>query len=243
MTSEFDALLGYDSLAEAERITGKSYKEDEVTGKLGLLLHMEHTQRKRDELMVRQDTYYSIPFTEAVDVALDIGFKPVWTHAGTSSYGHPQKTIIFWHEGILLTMNDYKGCLNSANIHFNWRPSSGKSDEFGPIFDLPVSGSMKHRGPGFEDIDGDPWVFVGSIHVVEGLKHRVEQLRASGEVLTEWYVTDDLLGIRVGDEVKSDFSDRNWHDKVRQQIRERVAEFDDPARSAIQAGFAGKDWE
>jgi hypothetical protein len=243
MTSEFDSLLSYDPLLEAEAVTGKSYKEDDGTSALGLFLHMEHSARKRDELMVRQDTYYGIPFTEAVDVALDIGFKPVWTHAGRSHYGNRQKTIMFWHEGILLVMDDYKGALNSANIHFNWRPFSGKSDEFGPIFGLPVSGSMEHRGPGFEDIDGDPWVFVGSIHVVEGLKHRVETLRASGQVLTEWYVTDDLLGVRVGKEVESDFSDRNWHDKVRAKIRERVAEFDEPARSAIQAGMFGKDWE
>jgi hypothetical protein len=102
---------------------------------------------------------------------------------------------------------------------------------------------VEHRGPGFDDIEGDPWVFVGGIHVVEGLKHYVEKLRNSGVLLTEWYVTDDLLRVRVGKEHGSDYSDPKWHDKIKDQIRARVAEIAEPARSAIQAGFAGKDWE
>lgn len=243
MSTEFERILHFDPLLEAEKVTGKSYKEDDETRGLGFLLFQESARQKQEELALRGDFYRNIPFLEAVDIARDAGFKVVWAHSGLSHYGHPQGTIIFWSDGILLVINSYQDNLNSARIFFNWRPFSGKSDEFGPIFSFPVSGGMEHRGEGFDDIEGDPWVFVGNIHVVEGFKHYVDKLRASGEVLTKWYITDDLLGVKVGKEVESDFKDPNWHDKIRQIIRVRVSEFDEPARSAIQAGFFGKDWE
>lgn len=246
MSNDFDKILNFDPLLEAEKVTGLSYKEDPGTQGLGFLLLQESAQRKKEELALRGDFYRNIPFLEAVDIARDAGFKVVWAHSGLSHYGNPQGTIIFWSDGILLVINSYQNDLNSARIYFNWRPFSGKSDEFGPIFKLPVSGGMEHRGEGFDDIEGDPWVFVGDIHVVEGFKHYVEKLRASGEVLNEWYVTDDLLGVRVGGEHEKTPKLKDWkkqHAKIKRIIRERVAEFDEPARSAIQAGFHGKDWE
>lgn len=236
-------LLSFDSLAQAEEITGKDYKSDMGTVGLGLLMNIENEKRKEEILSANGDFYRLIDFLDAVQVAIDLGFEPIWAYSGLSYYDNPQKTIFFWHDGILLTMNDYKGRLNTAEISFNWRPFSGKSNEFTPIFSFPISGGMEHRSQGFDDVEGDPWVFVGSINVTEGLKHYVNKLRASGEILTDWYVTDDLLHVRVGDEVKTDFSDKNWHDKVKDLIRSRVSEFAEPARSAIQAGFAGKDWE
>lgn len=246
MSTEFDKILNFDPLYEAEKITGKSYKEDPGTEGLGLLLLQESAQRKQEELALRGDFYRNIPFTEAVDVAKDAGFEPVWAHSGISHYGNPQKTIMFWSDGILLKINSYEDRLNSAYIYFNWRPFSGKSDEFGPIFSFPISGGMQHKGEGFDDIEGDPWVFVGNIHVLEGFKHYVEKLRASGEVLTEWYITDDLLGVRVGDETKERPKVKSWashRETTKKIIRKRVAEFSEPARSAIQAGFQGMDWE
>lgn len=243
MSTEFEDLLHYDPLWEAEKITGKSYKDDEATNALGFLLLQSHASKKREELALRGDFYRDIPFTEAVDIARDMGFEPVWAHIGTSEYGNKQKTVVMWSDGILLVMNSYRYSLNSARIFFNWRPFSGKSDEFGPIFNFPISGGMEHRGSGFDDIEGDPWVFVGNLHVGEGFKHHVESLRASGELLTEWYITDDLLGVLVGKESKADYKDPDWHEKHKLLIRSRVAEFGEPARSAIQAGFFGKDWE
>jgi hypothetical protein len=246
MSEDFDSILHFDPLLEAEKVTGKSYKEDPGTQGLGFLLLQESAQRKKDELMLRGDFYRNIPFTEAVDIARDAGFTPVWVHHGPSNYGDPQHTIMLWSDGILLKINDYRGNLNEAYIFFNWRPFSGKSNEFAPIFQFPISGGMEHKGEGFDDIEGDPWVFVGNIHVVEGFKHYVEKLRASGEILTEWYITDDLLGVRIGDELHDPPTTKKWpeqHAQIKATIRKRVAEFSEPARSAIQAGFQGKDWE
>lgn len=245
MTKEFDDILNFDPLWEAEKVTGLSYKEDPGTEGLGFLLHMEHTKRKREELALRGDTYWGMPYLDALEVFLGQGFVPVWTLAYTDERGNKRQAVAMWSEGVLLLADSYDGNLNHAHIEFNWRPKDG-SDDFSPFFANQISGGMEHRGEGFDDIEGDPWVGVADIHIGEGFIHKLEKLRASGELLTTWYVTDNLLGIYSINRPDNHDNNLPWEKqiaRIKQTIRERVAQFDEPARSAIQAGMAGKDWD
>lgn len=244
MSTEFDDILNYDPLYEAEKATGLSYKEDDGTSALGMLLALEHGKRKQDELALRGDTYWNMPWAEAVDVFQGQGFVPVWALAYVDEHGLNRQAVAMWSDGVLLVADEYRGHLNTAKIEFNWRPFDG-SDDFVPFFHNQISGGMEHRGEGFDDIEGDPWTGVADIHVVEGFIHKLEKLRASGELLKTWHITDTLLSIYS---INFDYNlDKklSWAeraDRIQQTIRERVAQFDEPARSAIQAGFQGKDW-
>lgn len=244
MNNEFDKILNYDALYEAEKITGHSYKEDEGTMALGMLLHMEHGKRKQDELALRGDTYWNMPYAEAIDVFRGQGFETVWAYAYVDERGRNRQASALWSEGILIVADEYEGKLNTAKMEFNWVPNEG--EDFTKFFHNQISGGMEHRSEGFDDVEGDPWVGVADIHIVEGFVHKLEKLRASGQLLKTWYVTDNLLSIY------SINFDHEWKSRepwdvqsarIRRVIRERVAQFDEPARSAIEAGMFGKGWD
>ncbi len=192
MSNDFDSILNYDPLLEAEKLTGKSYKEDDQTSALGLLMHMEHGRRKREELALRGDTYWGMPYAEAMDIFLGQGFVPVWGYS-FEDRGAVRQACALWCDGLLLVVDEYEGTLNTAKLEFNWTPLEGHP--WSEFFRLPISGGMEHRSEGFDDVEGDPWVGVADIDVREGFVHLLAKLRASGVLLTTWYITDDLLAI------------------------------------------------
>lgn len=124
--------LKTDPLHAAEKVTGKSYKEDKATEALGFLMHMEHVEAKRKILSEAGDTHYSMSYADYVKVITRLGFEeqetrqfqydrhrdtPVTLHACT--YTHPL--------GAILTFTTYawsggrEETINSANLYFNWR--------------------------------------------------------------------------------------------------------------------------
>jgi len=79
MKSKFDDAMSFDPLYEAEKLTGKSYKEDKGTESLGFLMALEHNEKKRDMLKAMNDTYMCIPYPKAIDIILGslLDFKVV----------------------------------------------------------------------------------------------------------------------------------------------------------------------
>lgn len=50
----------FDALAEAEKITGESYKEDDSTGLFGMILHMDKNEKKARILSEMQDLQWGM---------------------------------------------------------------------------------------------------------------------------------------------------------------------------------------
>jgi hypothetical protein len=46
--NKIQKLLDFDSLNEAEKITGKSYKNDDDTTALGFLMHIENSKQRKN---------------------------------------------------------------------------------------------------------------------------------------------------------------------------------------------------
>lgn len=64
--TDIGEILRYDALDTAERLTGKSYKEDEDTMGLGFLMHISHGERKAAALKATDDTHWGISFDDAL---------------------------------------------------------------------------------------------------------------------------------------------------------------------------------
>jgi hypothetical protein len=71
---ELSKLLEYDSLAEAEKITGKSYKESEGTSFLGLGLMMANNKKKNKILKENKDSTFSNTVEDYINIIQSIGF-------------------------------------------------------------------------------------------------------------------------------------------------------------------------
>jgi len=82
MTQQFpddnlNELLRFDPLQEAEIMTGRSYKHDEATSSLGLLLAIDVNSKKKELLKANSDSYYGMGIAEFVILMDSMGFKSV----------------------------------------------------------------------------------------------------------------------------------------------------------------------
>ena len=234
--NDLDRLLSFDPLGAAEELTGHSYKEDDGTQALGFLLLQSNSQAKKDALQATNDTYWMIDFLDAVDVALDLGFTPIYAQALPDKGFHPGTTVhwqAYWRDGILLVLESYNDHLNKANMYFNWRNNSGETTWL--PWDLGLSGGWDRRtrvdgrrAAHDEDIPGDPWTLVVHTDVREGFRRKLERIEEmDGYILPEWYIRPFLHFVSHADE-----SDKTTDD-YKTLTREKIERFDPTVRDII----------
>lgn len=177
--NEMRSILNFDSLASAEALTGKSYKDDDATMAAGLRLQMRNTAMRKAALMAAGDTHFGSNFSEQLAAFRTLGFEVVGEHkfygASWDDDEPRQETfLILWHpEGVLGTIESYEGTRrNTSHIYYNWRPSPELGDDWG---NFTSSG-----GPFIEG------VYPGSHDTREALMFNFEQLRQNGEFVSPW---------------------------------------------------------
>lgn len=177
MNDNLKSILEFDSIAKAEEITGKSYKESEMTAKLGLLLHVTNSYRKDKILEAANDTNsWNQSPREFLAVVDDLGFEKVYGEQFTGQWGD-DKLMIYWHEdGLLLKVETFNGkSINSAEVYFS--------------ADVPYNALSRcsHGGvDGLESTIVGNFIRVGNKDVREGLRHFITEVKESGRFLKPW---------------------------------------------------------
>jgi hypothetical protein len=176
--SGLDDLLRTDPLADAERLTGKSYKDDESTMALGFLMHLGHSERKAAALQQADDSWFSMDLAATLALYDRLGFKEVLCDEFTGrSYGdEPEPTETFrvlWHpKGILAKVESYNGDgRNSTTIYYNVRVRDVQDRTWGHCIS---SGRLR----------GD--VYVGYHDAREGARRAIERWEEVGDFLPVW---------------------------------------------------------
>lgn len=203
MTDDLSKLLTHDALAEAEKVTGRSYKSDPLTNAIGLIGHIQHTARKNDVLRERGDTTLSNGLAYYQSAIADLGFEKLVeipfsppTNRDGDTQRH-EKFFIYWHptKAILLKFDTYGGGhVNGGNLSFNWRshdqdhPWEGREGSW----HLGVSGGLQ------EDAEGR-LCLVASLDCREALRHKLGHLDQYGEFLTTWIEQPFLWLLHHGD--------------------------------------------
>lgn len=215
-TDELTELLHSDGLAMAEKITGKSYKEDEGTQGLGFLFHMDINQRKRELLESRDDTTFSNTLNRYQRIITQYGFREVLHLPFEGNYG-PDDFYVYWHDdGLLLSFDtftwssDKEQTVNGGKVRYNWRPNEGLENRW----ELTSSGH-------FQDS-----VWSGDHDCREALIFNLEQLRANGEFINPWVDTPWLWMLHYMDTKIEGYD----HKAI---TAERVAMLPDEVRRAI----------
>lgn len=176
--NNIDDLLKFDPLAEAEKLTGKSYKTDSGTEALGFLMHIQHNERKNAALEVMQDTSFSRDMEWMRGFMEREGFELAHKHdfVYVDKYFNegPRNECVeyYWHpEGILFILESYNETrMNTCKGLFNWKPNEGNDR-----WPRGVSG-------GFEDD-----VFCGDKDGREGFRHFLTTMRATGSFVPKWH--------------------------------------------------------
>lgn len=188
----FDDFLNFDSLLAAEEITGKSYKDDDGTSKLGIELHMMHARAKQEELGLRNDSYYGMKYAEYIPIVEGLGFELAFEELFSSTLEQEwmgeniiDSYRIYWRDGLLLTCESYRGdTLNSSSVYFNAEFETGQAA-------WSVNGVSGYL---HSDLyDAGRFVWVGSFSAREGLRHTLSQLETYGTILSQWIKRPMLL--------------------------------------------------
>lgn len=214
MTKDFDDMLRMDPLLEAEKITGLSYKEDKETADLGMALHILHNTRKRDELSLRDDTYYSMEFADALRIVQETGFVPIFDHLFQGRDG-TERFLLLWRDGVLVDMESYtyggRVTLNTLHMVGNWLPNEGIER-----WNYTSSGHFKRDGEGWDDYpegdprnETDPWVWIGHWDGREAFRNTMEKLDANGTWVPVWKEIPFTFLISYTEKVPSKLK-KNW---------------------------------
>lgn len=119
------ASLKLDPLSEAEKITGKSYKECEATSGLGTLFHFQHVQDKRKLLEATGDLSHCCTWNHFLDFMKSMEFELVLEDKFTySCFGQEESEEVcqlWWNDerGIICWAESYSGqtSLNAAKFY------------------------------------------------------------------------------------------------------------------------------
>jgi hypothetical protein len=126
LSKKIKDIQNYDSLHEAGKITGKSYKDDEGTGWLGMALQMQKVKEINELLDLTDDTKFSETTEEYTRKVLSCGFERLLFEEFDGQYGR-ESFSIYWHSGysILLTFDTFCGNRNGAKFYYNWSQKPG----------------------------------------------------------------------------------------------------------------------
>lgn len=180
-----NALLKTDPLAEAEEITGESYKTSKATMALGFL-KMHELNRDKDSLLgSNQDTVYSMKTEEWESAIKAMGFEEILT-IPFKSEGYEDKFVCCWlNPGILLCYDTFSGGRNAASIYYCWKPDEDVKDR-----------AWEFQSTGCWTEDG---ILIGSHDAREALRFNLYRLLTHGTFIAPWPKQPFLWFLHHGD--------------------------------------------
>jgi hypothetical protein len=191
---EVHNLLRYDGLTEAERVTGKSYKEDAATEAMGVMSFIANNKARAAVLEMADDSTYSSKVESYTRILTEEGFARIFhENFEYESYGEIMKEFCeaWWSpEGFLLYFDTYRGeKVNSANVYYNWLPNEGIER-----WNFTSSGGFSRCV-----IDGQEiMVWCGGHDAREALRFNLHGLRSNGKLLPTWAKRPHLWLINHG---------------------------------------------
>jgi len=225
--------LEFDSLDEAEKLTGRSYKTDDGVTFLGMgLLQINSEDRKR-LFTETDDTMFSNDVDRYLRIVKEEGFEIVLCDQ-FQNYQYPDKIekfyVLFNYEkGILLEFDTYGGHVNSGKYFYNWKPS------YNPFDDAPNKPRVTSSGSYFKFEDGS-YGWAGDHDCREALRFNIRQLQQHGTFITPW-VKDPyfrLLNFTEWHDVTTVYSNHSVQSaEIKRISAERICRLPEAVRKAI----------
>ncbi len=166
--------LHADPLAQAEAITGHSYKEFSLDGlyteALGVSMLAARNRHKQALLESAKDTHFGTSFARFVEIATELGFEKIYEEKVADTQ---DKLFVFWRtDGILLSVESYGKSVNSAHVWFNYQGEDRRSF-------LRCSGGLVRTA-------GNVDIYEMSRDVREGLRWFLDDIKKHGVLLSTW---------------------------------------------------------
>lgn len=160
---QLSKMLRHDPLANAERVTGNSYKEDPATMALGFLSHLEHGKRTESALLRDDDTTFSNTVDRYTRIIIEEGFEKVLElpFVGKAYAGQPvpnERFQAWFHraDAMLLSFDTHAEThVNGSHLNYNWHPHDRESTPGGVTSTSQIPGH-----PGYPERSGQAVVII-----------------------------------------------------------------------------------
>ena len=168
-------LLRYDALADAERKTGRSYKDNKDVSMLGWALMMDNSQTKKDFLDLNDDTKLFNNLDNYLRIIKEEGFKIIFKEDFLGDRAQ-ESLFVLWHDdGILLSFDTYEGVrVNGGAFYYNWKPKSSNPQDWHGIY--TESGHF----------NSEKGTWIGHHDCREAIRLRLSDLRENGTFIKPW---------------------------------------------------------
>jgi len=181
MSDELDRLLKFDPLDTAEQMLGRD-NPDALN--LGMAMHINHVQRKREALEALGDTGFTNTLVRYQEIITLMGFElalelPFVAHSlNANDPDGEERFFIYAHrDGLLLCFDTWCGDqVNSAKVYYNWIPHN-TTEYWGYTSSGHFEGYVDRENPG---------VWCGDHDAREALRHKIQGLRSAGSLLPKW---------------------------------------------------------
>jgi hypothetical protein len=237
--------LRFDALAAAEKVTGKTYKEDKETEHLGVAMHLAAVQGKKKILEMVDDTTFSHEAFDYIRIVKEEGFELILEDEFQGKE-FADSLYVFWHpDGILLCFDTYWNhkSVNGGKFYYNWRPDSEVLED--RPWRFTSSGHYTYPGGALAKHDPQAWdrakekgeVFWSGDHDCrEGLRHHLKMLRKHGTFLTPWIESPFLWLTHYADKDGLDEHDHDAYAKMADaKTLERFEKFPEQVKEQLQA--------
>ena len=196
--------LRVDAFGDAERVTGKSYKEDKATESLGVALHIRKNMAAKQMLESNGDAWFGCPLSVHERILGELGAERLLRLPFASYHGNKTDSLnIWWSLGILFVYDTYYGeqSINSGHFYYNWRPKDGITWQ--ERCQCTSSGCMTKSG-----------VWYGDHDIREATKLHIATLREYGELLPRWAKRPHLWLCHYMD-TKNELPSSKLYDQIR----------------------------
>jgi hypothetical protein len=214
MNKELDDLLKYDSLAEAEKVTGKYSGASESTVLLGMALGYDKNKKLEAMLQSSDDTGFSETKMDYLAKLSRFGFEQIYEESFKEGGRDETLNAMFHFQySILLIFDTYNGNVNSGKFYYHWKPK-------GESFPYHITSSG-----GYVDMDNKIWS--GNHDCREAVKHNINNLLEYGEFVA-WVQQPFIWFLHYGDTKTKDYDYKGL-------TRSRLAKLPEKVRQAILA--------
>lgn len=156
---------------------------------------------KKNIMKNRNDTYYSITYSDFIRIVLTYGFKIVYEEEFLSSSEKVNNdifNIMFHDDGILLVCEKYGDRLNSGHIYYNISPIVD--------FDMWYKQHLTESGMFNEDM-----IWSGYHDIREGIILKMDRMKTYGNFINPWKHKQyfQLLNYKEWHDVRNDYDKPN----------------------------------
>jgi len=194
--------LRFDPWQAAEEVTGKSYKDDEQTNKMGTALHLASVRNTIQIMTAAGDSHPGMKAIKFQHVIQTNGFELIGSEL-VESEGCWLYWNAYWRTPGQLLLCEYlhwKGkvlggamALNNATCYYNWRPyddvvKSGELYHF-------VSGGYCHRENEDDPDISRPLLWIGDHDACTGIITALNRMDACGDFIEPWVESTHLWAV------------------------------------------------